>query len=87
MTKDEFINFDMDDSMVVLTGDLARVTGEMLLVKRPGQTDGGLASPEDYADFVPGFGHAYADGPIMRYFREVGDISMIASVLDRQESK
>ena len=77
MTKDEFIKFDMDDCKVHLTGGLACVEGNFLLVKHAGQEDGGLAREEDYADFVPGYGHAYADGPIMRYCRQVGDISMI----------
>ena len=80
MTKDEFINFDMDDSMVKLTGDLSDVEGNFLLVKKPGDEDGALARPEDFADFILGFGHAYADGQIMRHSREVGDISMLEPV-------
>lgn len=85
MTKDEFIKFDMDDGMVVLTGDLSNVKGEFLLVKHVSETDGAIARPEDFADFVPSYAHAYADGRIDRYGRTVGDISMIEPVLDTQE--
>lgn len=82
MTRDEFINFDMGDCKVRLTGDLACVEGNFLLVKYSGDEDGALARGEDFNDFIPGYGHAYADGPIFRYHQVVGDISMIERVLD-----
>lgn len=84
MTKDEFINFDMDDGMVVLTGDLANVEGKFLLVKGSGEEDGALARPEDYSDFVPGYAHAFINDGIMRYHCRVGDISMIELVPEGQ---
>ena len=77
MTKDEFIKHDTNNGPVILTGDLAGIKGDLLLVKGAGDTDGALARPEDFADFVSGYAHAYADGRIMRYHREIGDISMI----------
>ena len=77
MTKDEFIKHDTNNGPVILTGDLAAIKGELLLVKGAGDTDGALARPEDFADFVVGYAHAYADGRIIRHHCEIGDISMI----------
>ncbi len=84
MTKDEFINWGIDDGEVYLTGGLAHVGGPLIIVKAPGDTDGALATQDQYNQFEHGFGHAYADGSIMRYLSKVGDISMISTTEDLQ---
>ncbi len=79
MTKDEFINWDMDD------GDVRFQGNEYILVKSKGDQDAGIATREEYEHFVVGHAHAYADGEVMRYRSVIGDISEISPMRNDDE--
>jgi len=87
MTKDEFIEWDIDDGVLRLTGNLDGQFGfeseKIILVKLSGDTDAAVSTWERFSEFNESLAHAYADGEIMRFHQIIGDIGMLEKASGR----
>lgn len=85
MTRDEFINMP-EDSRVRLTGDLADRFGfesdQLVILKKPGNTDGPLTTLERFNSFTDSLAHVFADDGIRRFRNTIGTIADIELVSD-----
>lgn len=70
MTEKEFIDWGTDDGVVRFPNS----EQDYLIVKGRGETDGAVATPEQYNAFALNYAHAYSYGPVMRFHATIGDI-------------